>query len=338
MSLLFIDGFDHYATADINKKWSASNSAAIVNGSGRRGSGALQISATSGSATKNLPAAKTALVVGFAINHSTAAQFTLVALYETGISGSHVSVIALSDGSIRVQRNDSNPVTLGTSAPGVFAFAAWQYVEVKAIWGDTTGAVEVRVNGTTVLTLTNVDTNNGGTTGFTQIGLPSSIAASGTRLYDDFYVLDTNGTTNNDFRGDCRVDAYYPTSEGTTQQWTPTPAGTHYTTVDEAAPSATDYVESSTAGAVELFGFNDLVNVPAQIFGVQANSCVLKNDAGARQINNATRIGTTNYFSGNLSVSDSALYSSSLWDVSPATGTAWTRAEINAAEFGVRLV
>ena len=42
MSLLFIDGFDHYATADITKKWTTA-SAATIGVTGRRGTGGVPV-------------------------------------------------------------------------------------------------------------------------------------------------------------------------------------------------------------------------------------------------------------------------------------------------------
>jgi hypothetical protein len=337
MALLFVDGFDHYQTADMLRKWSGSNMSfqTISTTLGRRGGGCMLYAYNT---FKNLNSNYSTLIAGFGFYLSgfPSSDTSFVFAFSNGLSAS-VWMGVSSAGELIVYRQ-SNTV-LGKTKPNVVQQGAWAYIEMKAVGGTSTGAVEVRVNGVTELTLTNVNT---GTTTFASIGFGINAYfgfnnASGLRI-DDVYVCDTSGATNNDFLGDCRVDAYYPTSEGTTQSWTPTPSGTHYTTVDEVPVSTTDYVESVTANAVELFGFNDLVNTPLSIFGVQVNSCARKTDAGARSINNTARVAGANYYGPDLTLSDTTNYRMSVFGTNPATSAAWSKDEINATEFGVRLV
>lgn len=336
MALLFVDGFDHYTNTDILKKWSGTNTSfqSMSSTLGRRGGGCLVYPYDT---YKNLSANYTTLILGFAqyINGWGSTPNAICTL-GSGLTR-HVTIGATTAGELVVYNSAST--ILGRTRPNVVQQGAWAYIELKAVANATTGAVEIRVNGVTELTLTNVNTTSGQ---FSSVGFGQNIASvltaqTGNRV-DDVYVCDTTGDVNNDFLGDCRVDAYYPTSEGSTQSWTPTPAGTHYTTVDEVPISTADYVESATANAVELYGFNDLVNTPLSIFGVQVNSAARKTDAGARSINNTARISGSNYFGAALTLSDTTTYRHSVWDKSPATNAAWSKAEINSTEFGVRLV
>jgi hypothetical protein len=339
MALLFVDGFDHYQSADFLRKWSGSNTSfqTISTTLGRRGGGCMLYPYNT---FKNLNSNYSTLIAGFGFYigaFPTGANQPVALLSFSNGADPRVWMGASSAGEL-VVHNQGNTV-LGKTRPNVVQAGAWAYIEMKAVGGTSTGAVEVRVNGVTELTLTNVNT---GTTTFASIGfaLYTGIlfTTSSSLRIDDVYVCDTSGATNNDFLGDCRVDAYYPTSEGTTQSWTPTPSGTHYTTVDEVPVSTTDYVEAVTANAVELFGFNDLVNTPLSIFGVQVNSCARKTDAGSRAINNTARVAGANYYGPDLTLSDTTNYRLSVFGTNPATSAAWSKDEINATEFGVRLV
>jgi hypothetical protein len=341
MALLFIDGFDHYTQADVLKKWSATNSSfqSMSTTLGRRGGGAMLRPYDT---FKNLDANKTALIVGFAwftagFSSSTILQGDSMLGLGSGAAPSIYASIS-SAGEIFVHRGQT---ILGRTKPGILTQGAWAYIEVKCVAGTSAGAIEIRVNGILELQLNNI---NVGISQFATInfgpGGPGTnfLTQIQNNRLDDLYVLDTSGDTNNDFLGDCRVDSYFPTSEGAVQEWTPVPAGVHYTTVDEVPVSGTDYVETSTSGAVELFGYNDLINTPLAIFGVQVNSAARKTDAGSRSINNATRIAGANYFGPALTLSDSTVYRMTIWDKNPASNEPWAQSEVNLAEFGVRLV
>jgi hypothetical protein len=336
MALVFIEGFDHYTQADFLKKWSNTNATFqnISTTNGRRGGGCMTYPYTT---YKNLPSTYSSLICGFAVMRGafgiSESRFHMLSVGSG--STTYVAALITSAGEIEVRTSST---ILGKTKPGLISQAIWAYVEVKVVIGSTTGAIEVRVNGISELLLTNVNT---GANQIATVGFGYSYGGINTdpsMRIDDIYVADTSGGVNNDFLGDCRVDAYLPTSEGATQSWSPTPAGTHYTTVDEIPVSTADYVESATAGAIELFGYTDLVNIPLNIFGLQVNSAAHKTDAGLRQINSTARISGTDYFSANLPVSDTTSYLSSIWDKSPATSAAWTRAEINGTDFGVKLV
>jgi hypothetical protein len=97
----------------------------------------------------------------------------------------------------------------------------FNYFEIKATIHDTTGSIELRINGVPALNLVNQDTRNAGT------GVVNAIRIGGTNSFgpiwamDDLYICNTSGSTNNDFLGDIRVDTLYPNADGTYSQWTP---------------------------------------------------------------------------------------------------------------------
>jgi hypothetical protein len=221
--------------------------------------------------------------------------------------------------------------------------SAWYFIELKATIHDTTGSYELRVNGTNVLSQTNVDTRNGGSGVVTLIQFGSQTGTSqpagpATMNMDDIYVCDSSGSLNNDFLGDVAVQTIYPTSDSSVA-WTRSAGGTSYTLVDESTPNGdTDYVESSTAAQQDIYGYGDLAAATNTVLGVQINAVARKDDAGARQVKLLTKSGGTTYASSALGLSTTYTFYSEVRETNPNTAVSWTESDVNSAEFGVECV
>lgn len=332
MALLVCDGFDHYATADGLKKWNVFGTGVSINTTaGRRGGGALSLSDSTRFVAKTLPATYSTLYFGHAYNPGTISAGDLLHVMDgaTVHCGLNVNV----NGAIVAFRGTSATV-LGTSANNTIVSGAYQYIECKVVIDDVAGEIVVRVNGVTVLSLTGVDTRNAGNptaNGYRVRGIGT------TCLVDDHYVCDTSGSANNDFLGDVRIDTIYPNGAGTHQSWTPSTGTDHAALVDETAPNTTDYLTGGAAGSKETLTLQDL-SVNGGILGVQVNAAVAKTDAGASTMKNLIRSGTTEANGAVFAPSTSYLYSSSIHETDPATGSAWLTAAINALEAGVEVV
>lgn len=89
--------------------------------------------------------------------------------------------------------------TLDTSSTGLIPVNTYAYIEIQARLHDTLGSVTVRVNGTAVITLTNVDTRNGGTVAtFDTVRLTTAVSGL-TNRWDDLYISVGSGCA---FQGD----------------------------------------------------------------------------------------------------------------------------------------
>ncbi|AQV94744.1 hypothetical protein BJN34_12725 [Cupriavidus necator] len=335
MSLIFMDGFDHYATADITKKWTSLAGASINASGGRRGGGAMSVSGSGNYVQKTFPAAA-GWVVGAALSANILSSATIFALLDAGTIQCDLRLNV--DGTLSVTRNGT-AVTGGTSTLALSA-GTFYYIEWKVTIADSIGAnsCKVRVNGVdwiTVATGQDLKSTANATANQVRLGISASTL---TLLYDDHYVNDQNGSVNNDFLGDVRVDALYPTSDGANQAWTPSTAGAHWSLVDETAPNTTDYVESGTAAQKDTYGMGDISHTPVSIFGTQVNIAALKDDAGARSLKPVTRSGGTDYSGTAQALATTQAYYSEVRETDPATSAAWTKTGFNAAEFGVECV
>jgi hypothetical protein len=318
--------------ADYAGKWTGVNANAIAPANGRAGNGLRCTQLTSG--VSRVFDAQATWVLGFALRVNAASSDTICYFLDGGTL--HCGV-ALNASLVPFAWRGAVGTVLGTGSSGLTA-NTWAYVEVKVTINDTTGSVHVRVNGAPVLALTNVDTRNAGnpTANAVRLGSTGNLSTS-VFEYDDIYIFDGTGSVNNDFAGDCRVAAVRPTGAGATAAWTPS-AGANYACVDEAPPNAdTDYVSSATAGQTDTYAFADLA-VIGTVKAVQATAVVRKDDAGTRTLALVARPGGTDRPGATQAVGDSYGSLSEIWNTNPDTAGAWTVAELNAGEWGVKLV
>lgn len=334
MSLLFIDGFDHYATADLTKKWTTNNNATISSSSGRRGGGALNINYSSYYVAKGVANSAT-LIVGFHINPPAyaASNFEFLRFSDGGTT--QIAIYRLTSGALQVY-NGSFTV-LGATAGGVLADSIAHYVEVKIKFHGSTGTVDIRIDGVSVLSLTGKNTI-GSANAYANLVTLFGAATFVNCYYDDFYICDALGSTNNNFLGDVRIDTIYPTSDGNYSQFTPSTGSTHYTLVDETAPNTTDYNDGAAVGDRDSYGMGNLSALASQtVYGVQVNAAIVKDDAGAKSVATFVRSGSTNGDGASAALSTSQVYVSQVFETDPNGSIAWTESSVNAMEAGVKV-
>lgn len=342
MALLFIDGFDHYTS--ITQKWSnyyseGGISMAMYTNGGRRDGGRIATTtynfARYCAATKDLPVSSKTLIVGIAIYlPASPARSHCFALKEGGVV--HGAVGFDTGTRLFYVKNGAGNV-IGYASDAV-ALASWHYVELKYTVDDTVGAVQMRIDSRLVLDLAGIDTRNGGTLGeinrFT-LGDDYFRNLLGPVSYDDLYICNTDGLTNNDFLGDCRVDTVRPDADGVYQDFVPSVAGPHYSLVDESTPSTTDYVDGASLGARETYGCTSLpAMVAARVYGVQVCPGIYADDAGGRSIVPMMRSEGSDVTGVSKALTTSFLYHPHLFETA-GDGTNWSDAKVNAAEFGV---
>jgi hypothetical protein len=134
----------------------------------------------------------------------------------------------------------------------------------------------------------------------------------------------------------------YPSGNGNTSNWVGSDGNStdNYLMVDETSPdSDTTYVESGTSTNKDTYAFGDISHTPTSIYGVQVTTYAKADDAGARLIGVVTRSAAADY---NASVTHalgaSYAHHPTVLETDPATAAAWTKTNLNAAEFGVRVV
>lgn len=330
MGVVLMDSFDGYATAQIANKWTyATASVAIQASGGRNGTNGLRLPGNSHYVYEELPSSYNTIYMGFAMkaDNITFGGRAFLALYEG--STLHVDFRMADDtGKIYATRNGT---TLGTTTNQVIYPNTWAHIQVKVYIHDSAGTIDVLVNGVNVLSLSGIDTKNDGTGVINCVRLSFGPWSAST-YFDDVWVSDS------ELLGDCRIECILPSGSGATTQWDAS-AGNNYECVDENTPNSdTDYVSTATADEIDTYAFSNLTTTAGTVKGVQVSAFARKDDAGSRSIALVSRPGSTDRVGDTKALADSYNYYSQILDENPDTEAAWTISEVNASEFGVKLV
>jgi len=141
-----------------------------------------------------------------------------------------------------------------------------------------------------MLNVSGIDTQQSGNAYATQAGFGGGANVGGTYDYDDDILMDTSGSTMNDFIGDKRVLEQFPTGDGATMQFTPSTGIDGYAMVDEADPDDdTTYIEDATVGHVARFTFPALPVSTAEVLCADVLWFGKKTDAGTRTVKGSVK-------------------------------------------------
>jgi len=151
---------------------------------------------------------------------------------------------------------DNTESVLASSANNVFNLNTWHHIEFKAVCHTSNGEVEVRVDGVPVITANGINTSPHEDSRWSAVML----GAAGSLLYnpfiDDLYVCNDQGSTNNDFLGECYVRTLHPTSDAGPNDGTPSTGTDHYALIDEyGADYNSTYIDLDADSEKEMFGF-----------------------------------------------------------------------------------
>ena len=210
-----------------------------------------------------------------------------------------------------------------------FAYYHGLFMHFQIYWvGSTSGMGTFRlwINSRLVLDLNNVTT---------AVGTNEANGISGHKgIYDDLWI------TTGELLGDIRVHHLVPNST-VSASWSRYPSSltANHEAVDELNPNNdTDYVYTSTAGATDVYEFEDLPATASAVRAVGIHTMARKDDAGSRSMRSFLRIGATNYPGATVNLPDSYAGIKDYWLQNPATGTDWTVADVNNLQAGVELI
>jgi hypothetical protein len=325
MALLFIDGFD---VGDVALKYSPGN---IPTSTTTRFGYGRAVSGGNGQACRKLIPATVNPIVGVAFMPLTSLSANpFLALYGDAGATTHLTLGLNVSGQI-VLKCGATVLATGST---LLILNAWRYVEISATINDTTGSVVVRVDNVVDISFTG-DTKNGGTN--TTIDAVTVLAPTGSSgAFDDLYICDTNGSVNNTFLGDVRVQTLLPTGAGASTQFTPS-VGSNWDNVNDTPYVSTTYNSSATVGNGDTYAMGDLLSGTGTIFGVQDNILALKSDAGAASIKAAIKSGATVYYDTAVALGTTLGASVAVRETDPATSAAWTSTNLDAVEFGAEV-
>lgn len=337
MALLYWDSFDHYAQAKLLDKWSSyrvDHATATIGATGRHSTNGIGIVHTGGGycrLRRILPVAPDVVIVGMALNISSLNSMVIFCLMDN--TTEQISIRVLNDGTLQLWRGDGTAL-LSSTLPGAFpSSGVWHYLEAKITIDNAAGAAEIRVNDNEVMNDGPFDTQASSSAQVTQIQLGGqALTTYNTLYYDDLYVCDDSGSYCNDFLGDTRVCALFPTANGVHTDFTPL-VGTNWQEVDEVSPDDdTTYNASNTPTDRDTFEMDTLpVDITAgTVHAVCAVICSRKDNSGTRTLEPSVRVAGTDYDGDPVNIpSDYAYHNLYAWETNPDTAAPWLIAEVN---------
>ncbi len=226
---------------------------------------------------------------------------------------------------------------LGQTTDPVLSTDNWHYIEVKVVVHDTAGSYEIRVDGVTVLSDTNVDTRGGDEDSEIVQFKPQVV----NQHLDDIYICDTDGTTNNDFLGQVVIEGIFPGADGEASDWAPASGTDNYAMVDDTpTDDDTSYVENNIQGDEDLYDYGNLSTITTEpILGLQVNTDVRMNEfPGDFDLYQPVKSGSTTSDGQPANIAtDNYEVATRILETDPDTSSAWTVSGVNGTQFGIKV-
>ncbi len=334
--LALVEGFENYGSAsgatlrtELRAKWAApdmgSDWATLIDGPtfGK----ALQWSDTELYPAIEFVIPDTlTIVMGFAYMHGGSGTGIFVRFKSGGAT--QTSLHLSWNGLLEARLGTSTSLGLATEPLRV---GTWNYIDVKVVLHDSTGSIQVRLNGQDIINATNVDTKqSAGDIKYTSV----FIEAFARGAWDDMYIYDDNGGTPS-LQGSRVVENLLPASDDT-NQWTPSTGSDHYALVNDSTINDTTYISHDTINEVDDWNYANITEIDGGILGLAQWTRVSTNDGGVRTVNSLCESNSTEDL-------DSVAHNEGfetlyrIIDEDPDTSTAWTVGGVNAATFGVEV-
>lgn len=245
---------------------------------------------------------------------------------------SHITLDRNALGAVVVKRGAT---VIATSANGVIQADVWHHWEARIVVHDTTGIVQVWIDGapTPVIDFSG-DTKNAGTN-TTIDAITIARAGSGQHHVSDIRISDGTSPI-----GATTIWSSVPNGNGNTTQLDGSDGNQvdNYLLVDEATPDGdTTYVAGQVEGEFDLY---ELENLPAgdwTIHAVQVSLNAKLSEAGSRFIRPVLRTGGSNFTGTTVPVAVSYGTYREVFENNPDTSLPWTEAEVDALQVGLEV-
>ncbi len=329
MSLVAVEGFDHLSASDFAVKQNRAidlNLGSFVSGRFSPGS-AARVSNGSSAHTSFvdivLPSAYATVVMGSAVKFENSNDGVGAMRTAGGVNiaywlwnGTHMQIYDVSN-------------TLVATGTATLSAGVWHYIELKLFINGASGTCELHVDGVSDIAST---VHNFGSTNIGAVRHQVSGSSVGLS-FDDIYV-NNDGT----FYGDMRVETLWPSGAGAHTQWTPD-SGSNYARVNEhTADGDTSYVFDPSSGDRDSYAFDNLTELTGTIQGLQTNLFARKDASGVKQICAVARPGSTDRDGATVTLASSYVGYTEIRDTNPDTSAAWTIGDVNASEFGIKVI
>lgn len=229
---------------------------------------------------------------------------------------------------------------LGETANAVISDNTWHYIELKITIANalSAGGISVKVDGVEVLVIDSGDSQAGTVaqcTGVKLIGHTNSQPR-----YDDLYICDDAGASNNTFLGQVYVKTLSPTGIGNTNNFVGADSDStnNHLQVDDTSTldDDTTYVESGSVNDIDQYSFAAMPL--GTVHGVAVVAVARNTSAGdAVPAKPSIRSAGADYLGTEFYVGFGYMARQEVFETDPATSAQWLKAGVDAANFGLKI-
>lgn len=223
--------------------------------------------------------------------------------------------------------------TYSTNVPVITA-NAWWHVEDKVDVAN--GTYELRIEGRPVLELTGISFNHSPVYQISHAQNVSNIGDSTPWLMKDYVVWNGSGSQNNDFLGAVRVLNLTPTADVTLGGWVPSTGSTGFNILGNNPPNDSQYLSADDSPPEAMvFELKDLPPDITSVRGLVTYVRAAKVDGGDGQMQVSLISGSDEDSGADRPITVAQTYWRDVSELSPATGSAWTPSEVDAARMKI---
>jgi hypothetical protein len=348
MTLLWMDGFDHYGTSSNVDGYGvyASATGTISTTQKRTGSYSWSMS-NSGSLRRVFPTVQSSVGIGFAIYLTDLPQTSsyVMPLKIIGESGNGQCFLTINNSGVLAlwagtgTGGASQGTKIAETASPVITTGSWAHIEIYFVPNGASSTAEVRLNLATVI---NETFQEGSTSGGEQSSTTTAAMSMahggvlGNVYIDDLFAWNAEGSFNNDFIGDKRVHTMMPTADTATADWLKNSGSVGYDRINEIGPDGdTSYIYSSTSTNASQFA---IANMPADtgaIAALQTYRGTRKTDSGTCNVQTTIVSGAYTTSGTSAALTTAYQYYQDVFETDPATGALWTKSGVDGAEVRV---
>lgn len=347
MTLLWMDGFDHYGTESNTTVYGTYATATGTLSTSIKRTGAASYGfISSGSLRRVYPSDQTAVGVGLAIYFVAlpAAGADTNPIRMLGASGYGQCFVRIdSEGHLQLwagedDLNSGFGTQIFRTSTAVFQTQSWQHLECFYVPNGATSTIEVRVDGVTLINETFAigSSTYGETTATTVTSWEWRHDTTADVYIDDLYAWNDSGSYNNDFLGDKKVHTMMPNGDTTTADWAKSTGTVGYSLIDEIPPNGdTDYISSVTAAEASTFDFEAMPANTGAVNAIQTYRATMKTDAGTCDVRTDMVSGASTATGTAKPATTAYQYYTDIFETDPATGALWTKSGVDAAQVKV---
>ena len=294
MSMLWIEGFDEVPDDEVGPYLTSSGyltALGVGQTTGRGGRGrALSMSNDASNLVKYL-GNQIGIITGFGLKFSGGASLEVIAALGAE-TGNQLQLCRTASNRLMLRYNNE---ILGQTSGEVVRSDVWDYIEWKIILVDETSLCTIRVNQRQVVTFT-FDGSD------VEIDRMFLYGEGNTNLFDDWYILNEDGTFNDDFLGDVTVENVALSSNGDTIQFTPYGSTVNYRNVNRTGFSDDErFNAGSSIGLTDLFQVRDLDVAKDTVYAVMVGVRAKKLGTGFNEAAVLVKYDSVEYLSDDFS-------------------------------------